>query len=495
MYRVVRVPEEPHKSHALPDAGGELVCISEAKVSADLQAGILKKTHYLFPPEGGMIVEVRHSYSQNGVYIGNTTKEELHHLSEYLVTSEPSVEQGSKIDKYREYYKGHVHKSIEEVYSGSENLEVKMARASIRVPNPPPASLQASGKKIRKLKGPVSDEGVIFDPGVFISPKDKQKSETFSTGTRVELDLSSTVRRQGTIVSKSMNGSYLICLDEPHPAYTNSPHVVGKARGINIGPQHIRKMDQNDRRNWAGVPDDIGVILNVESEKDAHGFAPFLYPGCTGRIIHRDGAFARCAWFVDEDGPYKRMPYVTESKSYNYTCVVPFSALRFCLLGPDRSSLSVWPREGGEPNAKTLSVKEGDTVVYSSSRPIRLNEVTVCRGTILRVRVSDGRSARLTVLGGCPAEAEGAEIGVPIENLEPFEHKWINRGINVEVTLDVLFKKSSLQGKRGVVLTPTDSDGDIGIQFAEDLGAGSLDGVGKNGHCLYISSEAVKVSE
>jgi hypothetical protein len=55
-----------------------------------------------------------------------------------------------------------------------------------------------------------------------------------------------------------------------------------------------------------------------------------------------------------------------------------------------------------------------------------------------------------------------------------------------------MFKKKNLQRSRGKVILATDFEGDVGIQFLEDIGAGSLDGIGKEGRCLYIPVESVE---
>jgi hypothetical protein len=48
---------------------------------------------------------------------------------------------------------------------------------------------------------------------------------------------------------------------------------------------------------------------------------------------------------------------------------------------------------------------------------------------------------------------------------------------------------------KGKVILSTDTEGDVGIEFKEDIGAGSLDGIGKEGHCIYIEADLVKSSE
>jgi hypothetical protein len=48
---------------------------------------------------------------------------------------------------------------------------------------------------------------------------------------------------------------------------------------------------------------------------------------------------------------------------------------------------------------------------------------------------------------------------------------------------------------KGKVILSTDAEGDVGIEFPDDIGAGSLDGIGREGHCIYIEASLVKSSE
>ena len=61
--------------------------------------------------------------------------------------------------------------------------------------------------------------------------------------------------------------------------------------------------------------------------------------------------------------------------------------------------------------------------------------------------------------------------------------------------LKILPKNHPLQGEKATVILPVDPDGDIGVVFKENIGAGSLDGMGPNGHCLYIPEKSLKKSE
>jgi hypothetical protein len=91
-----------------------------------------------------------------------------------------------------------------------------------------------------------------------------------------------------------------------------------------------------------------------------------------------------------------------------------------------------------------------------------------------------------------PRETLGMGVKIRTQDVMPFEGSFFSSGEEVEVVAEVVFRKKSLQGRRGRVILPTDADGDVGVEFPEDIGAGSLDGVGEEGRCLYIPADAVK---
>ena len=88
-----------------------------------------------------------------------------------------------------------------------------------------------------------------------------------------------------------------------------------------------------------------------------------------------------------------------------------------------------------------------------------------------------------------------------MKNVHPYRFDILNLSIGtrkkqeVEITAEINFKKRSLKGMVGEVILSTDRDGDVGIELKEDINAGSLDGVGKGGHCIYIEASLVKISE
>lgn len=75
----------------------------------------------------------------------------------------------------------------------------------------------------------------------------------------------------------------------------------------------------------------------------------------------------------------------------------------------------------------------------------------------------------------------------PTLSLHECPHPWIAAGTRVRIRdPELTFRKHPLHEREGIVKIGTDADGDVGVEFAEDLGAGSLDGAGKDGHCLFV---------
>ncbi|HJS82602.1 MAG TPA: hypothetical protein VJ742_07170, partial [Nitrososphaera sp.] len=84
------------------------------------------------------------------------------------------------------------------------------------------------------------------------------------------------------------------------------------------------------------------------------------------------------------------------------------------------------------------------------------------------------------------------QLNVPRAALSPAPEPWFMPEEKVEVSLPVIFRKKQLQGLRGKIVLYPDREGDVGVEFSEDLGAGSLDGLGTDGRCLFIPAKALK---
>jgi hypothetical protein len=174
---------------------------------------------------------------------------------------------------------------------------------------------------------------------------------------------------------------------------------------------------------------------------------------------------------------------------------VPKDNLRWCRFDPGTNTVSRTWYTTHMPHAA------GDILVYWSDKPYMISGsrrgYPITRGVLLRHVSNDpeNRGLIVTPLSGMPSEWIGMKVKIPKNSVRKFEEPFIDVGEEVEIVAEVMFKKKNLQRSRGTVILATDFEGDIGIQFPEDIGAGSLDGIGKEGRCLYIPAESVaKVS-
>jgi hypothetical protein len=130
----------------------------------------------------------------------------------------------------------------------------------------------------------------------------------------------------------------------------------------------------------------------------------------------------------------------------------------------------------------------------------RVTKYAVARGAILKRISSDkydsddgvGRGIMVRVMSGTSPDIIGRKLVVNKREVYLFKNTFIEAGNIVEVIANLTFRKKNLQGQRGEVILGTDLDGDIGMEFPEDIGAGSLDGVGREGRCLYIPTDSVR---
>lgn len=453
MARTIMLPGNK-QPYSLAKMGGALVTLAPGQSPAQPK---FSKIEYHFGPEGTSDVLVRLVHVDGTQNTESVERVEEHNINEYLIAS-----------------------------GWPEDI------------TPPPSA----GKKVRKarrgtISASLTPSAVCYDtaeeipsPGV---PTATKRDASLLPGTRVCVNLGA-LHRNGTIYrpSKGRRDEYVICLDRETEGCSVDSKILGRNRGVVASSKSIELRDQEDERSWTDLPSHVAVFVRQKVN------APFITPLSTvGRILRTDGKSALCVWFASPKADCSDGSVFKDwtGKHHQPCWWTDLKDLNFCTIDVDsKVILHIWPTPGEA--AHGINVNCGDIVEYSSSRATRFGDGhSVCRGTILRVEETDGRSATVSVLGGCPRNVEGTKLRVPLEYLSPFKPKWIKSGIGVEITANITFKKLSLQGRKGMVLTSTDPDGDIGVEFSEDLGAGSLDGVGKDGHCLYVSSEAVKVSE
>jgi hypothetical protein len=185
----------------------------------------------------------------------------------------------------------------------------------------------------------------------------------------------------------------------------------------------------------------------------------------------------------------------------HYTCCynVPRQMLALCRLDSMRRVVVIWPNSG--QTDENVKFKKGDYLRTIVAEPQRVTNgernYRIDPGTIMRYKGQvDRHKSQVVLAGGCDPAIIGIATIAATKGLEPLEEEFIDAGKEVEITATIDFRKRDLKGLHAVVVLPLDQDGEVGLQFKEDISAGSLDGHGEDKKCLYIHHSAMKkVSE
>jgi len=285
----------------------------------------------------------------------------------------------------------------------------------------------------------------------------------------------------GTVVQREDDGgafsTTLLCMDLPNSAYKSSPGLCGKHHGLVVDTRIIRTHKYlNSKTKFEKIPQHIGMFVHESFSFDGQKFPR----NSVGRVLNisKDSGRATLRWF--------NVRGVT-------TFFVPTDYLRWCHFNPLRYSiLSRW-------YTAEAPVAKGDILVYWGNKPQRVpacyeESYVMTQGVLLQLMGYDASSRIInaTIISGMPPKMLGCEVQVREQDVRKFESDFVARGAKVEIVAEIMFKNKNLQGRRGKVVLPPDFEGDVGVEFPEDIGAGSLDGVGKEGQCLYIPVEAVR---
>lgn len=191
---------------------------------------------------------------------------------------------------------------------------------------------------------------------------------------------------------------------------------------------------------------------------------------------------------------------------YTFSCKVrlPESSYEYYhiknyILDPDTFKNSIFPKK----DTLEISFKVGDMVTIQGSeqvKALRDNKPSyIPSETVYQIKeINENiQAVLLEIIGKCDYELLGLSIQVPIRKVVPYCQipSIMKKDQEIEICADIKFRKTSLLGKRGKVIIPTDLEGDVGVEFMEDLQAGSLDGVGNQGKCLYIKERALRITE
>lgn len=446
--RTIRTPYG-RQTYQIPDDGGHL--IQEAIHMAD---GKMRVFRYEFPPLGGnnrVRVESR--------YLDETTQEELveqlpdRHIKDFLVG----------------------------------------------VPAPS-AKKDMAGVEDFFTFNPIRDFFKVPEYKLF-SEKIKERPMSFFVGQRVEFaDRNRNAVVKGTILDHvSASDGYAICVDQLHGSYEFLENILGPGFGVivdsgNIEPVHPKS--QWSTSNWhKNAPTTLAVHFGKDTRFDGVVFST----RDVGRIMGpgQHSGQVSVMWMNKRSEHFNTHQFAGLAEKVPNCYYVPINQLRLCAVNPNTWEIL---HSFGPLGPPTQIFKAGDILVYNSDKGIRAPTkdskiVNVGRGAIIQVSQDDGGSVMGHLVGGCIPEMLGSAIGIDRRLLETFPHPWVPQGAEVSITAEIHFRKNPLLGKKGRVLLATDAEGDVGIEFPEDIGAGSLDGEGKDGHCLYLPASALKISE
>ncbi len=311
-----------------------------------------------------------------------------------------------------------------------------------------------------------------------------------TTGTRVRVPGREGGHSLGTVVEVDPkqqlfdNKQVLLCMDLFHGGNKAHPETCGEGHGQIVRKSKLSycKFSTADKV-YEKLPLHVGMYAPRSFKHDNIKFGS----GAVGRVTR-----------IGKDRVTLRWYNVLGIKAPFW---VPLAKVQWCYFDPNNFDImGVWHSYGGDAGSV------GDILVYDSDvvkmvgSDGRDNRHVVARGTILkrtnseRYDAYDGpnRGIKVQIMSGASPAIIGRELVVSRREVYPFENPFIKSGNTVEIVADLTFRKKSLQGRKGVVILSTDLDGDIGIEFPEDIGAGSLDGVGREGRCLYLPTDSVK---
>jgi len=441
-------------------------------------------------------------------------------------------------------------KAIEELYHASYNAKARPTRSTTtgRVSNTAPAP--AGESTVTAFRGqyesnyggkPVSSQTATLErktagEGLNVAPrtsapmpwgtdsanncadpdcrqcKQQRKRERvelpkYYTGLRVSVSGIEPRRKTATILNLSENlpkGHLAVCFDkpvDPDAAHHEMEELAKPGYGMFVPKESVRILeDQASFKTFQQVPSHVGVVVIEDTKVNSVVFEA----GQTGRIVMQpNGADARVMvnWnFSDRhfyDGARSDDSYNQDMPRGDYpTCYnVPRSMLALCHLDSKNRVLAIWPNSGEQ--ADDTAWKKGDFLRMLIAEPQRVTNgernYRISPGTIMRYQGQvDRYKSQVVLAGGCDPAILGLPTIVSTKGLEKFEEEFIDVGGEVEITATISFRKQDLKGKRAVVILPLDQDGEVGLQFKEDIKAGSLDGYGDDKRCLYIHHSAVK---
>lgn len=284
-------------------------------------------------------------------------------------------------------------------------------------------------------------------------------------------------------------GQLLLCLDRPSKSAGAQPDLVGNGFGWYINTKGVMLISED----YSNLPPHVVLLAKQTFDHEGVRFHP---PTAFGKPIgfFPSGNRITVSWnFTHPDFRIEKGP---SGRIYPQCWTVPYEYLSWGIV-KDGEVVSAWPQDHS-PQKGTLKsgeyaylIGEGIRVEYVGLHGPEVYHLST--GAILQIIEVKGSHIRVAVAAGAPQEIMGLQTTVMDSYLRPIDmESFFERGGRVEITAPVEFKGRNLQGLAGTVVLPTDSDGDVGIQFDIPVDGGSLDGMGRNKHCLYVPGKVLK---
>jgi hypothetical protein len=263
---------------------------------------------------------------------------------------------------------------------------------------------------------------------------------------------------------------------------------------------HVSYLRPANESKWNEVPRHIGIYV-----PEAFNYDHAKFPeGAVGRILHfsEDGEQVLISWGFKSK--FFSESYDENDNPHRNTFYVPVQYVRMAFIDLDRGRVRApWPagslRNKAPKKAGDICTVAGRSVTCIDKKD---HEKVLPADTVVKLLSNEGGSSRTRnwlceILGGCDDSLIGVQLYIQQRYMKshPDPESLYLPGQQVEIVAKVDFRKTPLKGMRGKVILMTDEDGDVGIEFPEDIGAGSLDGAGKEGHCIYLEAHAMKASE
>ncbi len=412
--------------------------------------------------------------AQSQPVIGEPIDEEetIEHIGKYLVSPEEARDPGLTKNLWESTLKVKERCDRDDKYARAEDAARQKSKADWK------AYKATRTQQVFEKKH--SGGNPNFAP-LYKSKSGDSKMNRLVTGYRVRISdpMGEEKYAYGTVVEvKELlpKGQVLLCMDQPSEHYVDLSDICGKDHGYVVSSSGLRGTNfRTPEQAYESLPEHVGLFNPEPFTQDGIRFPRHS----VGRIVVMEGDRATCVW-----------KNVKELKGQRFH--VAKDNLRWCRFDPKTNRVHRTWYTAQMPHT------HGDVLVYWSDKPHMISGsrrgYPITRGVLLRHDDYDpeNRGLIVTCLSGMPSEFIGVKVKIPKNSVRKFEEPFIDVGEEVEVVAEVMFKKKNLQRSRGTVILATDFEGDIGIQFPEDIGAGSLDGIGKEGRCLYIPSDSVE---